>query len=115
MDGRVQSSIIDYLQARFQVKFVDNITEPGPVRIFAKTTDMITLNSIINRVGVSIDLHKSCGIAICAHPDCAGNPIDNEAQKEQLEKSVLFLKEIYPNSEVIGIWVENNQQPHEHC
>jgi carbonic anhydrase len=115
MDGRVQLPVIPFLQTRFKAEFVDCITEPGPVRIFAKTTDLMVLNSIITRVDISVKQHDSGGIAICAHPDCAGNPIDDDIQKEQLKRSVIFLKEAYPNVDVIGLWIDNNQQPQEYC
>ena len=115
MDGRVQLPVIPFLQDYFKAEFVDCITEPGPVRIFAKTTDLMVLNSIITRVDISVKQHGSGGIAICAHPDCAGNPVDNEVQKAQLKRSVIFLKEAYPTVDVIGLWIENNLQPQEYC
>ena len=115
MDGRVQLPVIDFLQTRFKSEFVDCVTEPGPVRIFDKTTDLTVLNSIITRIDISVKRHGSCGIAICAHPDCAGNPEDDDVQKAQLKRSVIFLKEAYPTADVIGLWIENNQQPQECC
>ena len=115
MDGRVQLRVIDFLQTRFKAEFVDCITEPGPVRFFAKTTDLIALNSIITRTDISVKHHGSDEIAICAHPDCAGNPVDDDIQKAQLKRSVIFLKEAYPNVDVIGLWIDNNQQPQEYC
>jgi hypothetical protein len=115
MDGRVQLPVITFLQKHYGAKHVDCIAEPGPVRIFARTTDLITLNSIITRTDISIKQHSSNGIAICAHPDCAGNPVDDEVQKAQLKRSVIFLKEAYPNVDVIGLWIDNNQQPQEYC
>ncbi|RKX75878.1 MAG: hypothetical protein DRP87_13470 [Spirochaetes bacterium] len=35
MDGRVQLAVIKYLQRRFDVDYVDTITEPGPNLILA--------------------------------------------------------------------------------
>ena len=115
MDGRVQLQVIGFLQNRFKAKFVDCITEPGPVRIFARTTDLTVLNSIIIRTDISVQQHGSGGIAICAHPDCTGNPVDDEVQKAQLKRSVIFLKETYPNVDIIGLWIDNNQKPQEYC
>ena len=115
MDGRVQLPVIPFLQDYFKAEFVDSITEPGPVRIFAKTTNLMVLNSIITRVDISVKQHGSGQIAICAHPDCAGNPVDDEVQKAQLKRSVIFLKEAYPNVDVVGFWIENNLQPQEYC
>lgn len=115
MDGRVQLPVISFLQTHFKAEHVDCITEPGPVRIFDKTSDLMVLNSIITRTDISVKHHGSRGIAICAHPDCAGNPVDDDVQKAQLKRSVIFLKESYPNVEVIGLWIDNNQQPQEYC
>ena len=115
MDGRVQLPVISFLQDHFKAEYVDTVTEPGPVRILEKTADLTILNSIITRVDISVKHHGSKGIAICAHPDCAGNPIDEDAQKDQLKRAVVFLKETYPNVEIIGIWVEDNQKPQIYC
>ena len=115
MDGRVQLPVIEFLQTHFNAEYVDCITEPGPVRILEKTSDLMVLNSIITRTDISVKQHGSEGIAICAHPDCAGNPVDDDVQKAQLKRSVIFLKEAYPNVEVIGLWIENNLQPQEYC
>jgi hypothetical protein len=57
-------------------------------------------------VNVSVDTHKSKGIAIVAHHDCGGNPIDRATQLEQLETAILYLKREYPDAKVIGLWVD---------
>ncbi len=36
MDGRIQIPVIDYVKKRFHVRYVDMITEPGPVRILSE-------------------------------------------------------------------------------
>lgn len=115
MDGRAQLPVIAFLQKYFSAEHVDCITEPGPVDIFARTTDLMILNSIFTRVDLSLKKHGSEGIAICAHPDCAGNPMDEVIQKTQLKRSVIFLKEAYPDVDIIGLWIENNQQPQKCC
>ena len=115
MDGRVQLPVIGFLQDYFKAEFVDSITEPGPVRVLAQTADAAMLQSIMTRVDISVNHHGSGQIAICAHPDCAGNPVDDDIQKAQLKKAVIFLKEAYPNTAVVGFWIENNLQPQEYC
>lgn len=109
MDGRVQMPVIRFLQARFGVEHVDCITEPGPVRIFDKAADLMVLNSIFTRVNVSLLEHHSRGIAICAHWDCNANLVDNDTQQRQLRRAVIFLKESYPDAEVIAVWVDKNR------
>ena len=106
MDGRVQLPIINYLMERFGVEYVDSVTEPGPVKILAEQTDQVMLDSIFKRVSISTKKHGCQSIAICAHADCAGNPVDDETQKEQLQKATELLKDTYPDAEVLTLWLD---------
>ena len=108
MDGRVQLPVIRFLQERFDAEYVDSITEPGPVRFFDKAADLTVLNSIYARINVSVQHHHSRAIAVCAHADCAGNPVDDQTQKQQLQRAVIFLKENYPETEVIALWLDDD-------
>jgi len=108
MDGPAQLPVIRYMQKRFGAEYVDNITESGPVHIFDKVADLMVLNSIFTRVNISVNHHASEAIAICAHTDCAGNPVEDDMQKHQLCRAVIFLKESYPEVEVIALWLDKN-------
>ena len=81
MDGRIQESVASYIKKKYNVLFVDMITDAGPVRMLSnkKTSN---LESIISCIEISLKKHKSKGIAIVAHHDCAGNPIPDEEQKK---------------------------------
>ena len=107
MDGRIQEPIIRYLKENYSVTYIDTITEPGPCKIFAEDTDKISLNSIIKRVNISINKHKSKLIAISGHHDCAGNPCGEKIQKKQIRKSMKRLKNSFPEVKVIGLWLDN--------
>jgi hypothetical protein len=113
MDGRVQLPVIKYLQERYKVEFVDVITEPGPNRILAENSDNDKLRSIFERVAISIEKHKSKGIAIIGHHDCAGNPASEAEQKEHLDQAVEILRQQYGNTEIIGLWVDSNWEVHQ--
>jgi hypothetical protein len=115
MDGRVQEPVIAYLKNTYRAAYIDMITEPGPVRIFDKIADLAALNSIFVRTDISVNRHKSKGIAICAHGDCAGNPVDDSTQKQQLKRAIVFLKARYESIPVIGLWIDADRQVHEHC
>jgi len=110
MDGRIQVPICEYLQSKYHVKYVDAITEPGPCKIIAENSDVNLINSILQRVKISIDIHKSNLIAISGHFDCAGNPCEAEVQKGQTKKSVEYFDNLYPNIEIIGLWVDSKWQ-----
>jgi len=107
MEGRIQRPIQDYLKSGYNVKYVDTITEPGPCKIIAENKDINAVNSILQRVKISVEIHKSNLIAISGHYNCAGNPCEEEVQKEQIKQSVEYLKNPYPNTEVIGLWVDD--------
>ena len=108
MDGRIQTPIQDYFISIYNVKYVDTITEPGPCKIIAENKDGNSIYSILQRVEISINVHKSNLIAISGHYDCAGNPSEDEIQKEQIKQSIKYLKNLYSNTEVIGLWIDNN-------
>lgn len=106
MDGRVQLPVIHYLAERFNVEYVDSITDPGPNLILARRSDKGIVDSIERRVSISVNKHKSIGIAVVGHHDCAGNPSQPSEQIEQTLESVRYLQEKFPDVPVIGLWVD---------
>ena len=113
MDGRAQLPVIHYLQKRFNVAYVDSITEPGPNLILAKQDNAVLVQTILERLSISIDKHNSVGIAIVGHQDCAGNSTPYDEQIAQVKSSVQFLKSRYENVEVIGLWLDTDWAVHE--
>ena len=113
MDGRAQLPVIHYLQKRFNVAYVDSITEPGPNLILANQDNAVLVQTILERLSISIDKHNSVGIAIVGHQDCAGNPTPYDEQIAQVKSSVQFLKSRYENVEVIGLWLDTDWAVHE--
>ncbi len=113
MDGRVQLPVISYLKKRFGAEYVDSITEPGPNRILAEQQDETLIASILNRLEISVNKHQSVGIAVTGHHDCAGNPTSEAIQKRQIQDAVRFLRQTYPNIEIIGLWIDEHWQVNE--
>ena len=108
MDGRTQLPVIKYLQQRFGVDYVDSITEPGPNKILAEQTDSHLLDSIFQRLQISLEKHHSVGLAVVGHADCAGNPVAEQEQEAHTRRAVEYLKGKYENLEIIGLWVDAN-------
>jgi len=106
MDGRVQVPVVRYLQERAGVDYVDVITEPGPVAALARWEEDEILRSIRRRVDISREAHGSTTLAVVAHHDCAGNPVSDEEQLEQLRAAAGNLKRAYPDLEIIPLWVD---------
>ena len=108
MDGRVQLPVIKYLQERFNVDYVDSITEPGPNLILAQQKNIDIVESIFNRIKISVDHHGSVGIAVAGHYSCAGNPATKEEQTVHTLDAIRYIKRRYSDLEVIGLWVDEN-------
>ena len=107
MDGRTQLPANEYLREKYHVDYVDTITEAGPVRILAEDQYSFSAESIRKRIDISINKHKSKTIALVAHYECAGNPVDKARQLEQLKTAVKRLKEKYPGIEITGLWIDS--------
>ena len=108
MDGRIQTPVLDYMRERYGHPFVDNITIAGPVRILTEGKRSAVVAAVLERLGVSVKLHGSRTIAVVAHHDCAGNPVDRETQLAQLVPSMEWVRSHYPRCEVIGLWVNED-------
>jgi carbonic anhydrase len=113
MDGRVQTPVTSYLKKRFNVQYVDMITEPGVNRILSGQDKPELVESILGRLKISVQHHNSHGIAIIGHHDCAGNNASKEKQILQLEEAGQFVSGKYSDIEVITFWVDEFWKVHE--
>jgi carbonic anhydrase len=62
---------------------------------------------------ISINIHGSKHIAVVGHYDCAGNPVSKEIQLVQIQESVEYVKSLYPELDVFGLWVNENWEVEE--
>lgn len=105
MDGRIQIPLAKWIKENHSIDFVDVITEPGIDRMVAENLD---LESIKNKVGISINAHKSELIVVSGHYDCAGNPVSDEEHISQIRKGVEVISSWGLNVKVVGIWVDDS-------
>lgn len=102
MDGRVQRSCNEWMRERFGAEHVDTITAPGPVkRLAAGEAEDLLFNARI-----SVEKHGSESVAIAAHPECAGNPVEKEVQLDELQKAVTALQAEFPSVTVVALWAD---------
>ncbi len=104
IDGRVQLPVNSYARIRFLVDHVDTITAPGPVRLFEEP-DSAERRSILDQLKLSVTAHGSSSVAVVAHHDCAGNPVEDEVQKRQVREAAAFLAARFPRLDVLALWV----------
>ncbi len=105
MDGRVQNPVNEYLKRKYDVDYVDVITEPGPIKILAEGAPGELVDSIRTRADISVNKHGSKVIALVGHHDCAGNPVDKETQLEQIERAVNTVSSWGFEIEIIKLFV----------
>jgi hypothetical protein len=113
MDGRVQLPVIRYLQKRFNAEYVDSITEAGPNLILSKQKSSVSIQSILERLRISIEHHNSVGVAVVGHHGCAGNPAPQDDQILHIQKVIHFLRQQHEKIVIIGLWVDKNWEVHE--
>ncbi|MCK5258554.1 MAG: hypothetical protein KAJ69_03460 [Thermoplasmatales archaeon] len=107
MDGRTQEPIIYWAKKTLEVDYVDAITEPGPDKILAEGSDTL-VESIKNRVMISVNKHGSQNVIVVSHHDCAGNPVSKKEHLEQLKKSVDVISSWELGVKIIGVWIGKN-------
>ena len=105
MDGRAQVPVISYLKERFKADYVDMVTEAGANRVLALGEDTMAVESIQGRVRISVQKHRSVGVAVVGHHDCAGNPEPEIQQNIDTMKAVHCVRTAFPGIPVIGLWL----------
>lgn len=106
MDGRVQEPVIQWLQEEYGKEYIDMITEPGPNLILAEGQPKSNVESIKDRVEISVNKHGSDLVAVVGHYDCAGNLAGRKKQLEDIKSAVDKVKDWDLDAEVIGLWVD---------
>ncbi len=101
---------INWMKQNYNAKYVDMITEPGPIKILSDNSDKCLVDSIKSRLVVSVEKHGSKVVAVVGHYDCAGNPSDKQTQINQIKNSINLIKTWFNDVEIIGLWVNENWQ-----
>lgn len=106
MDGRPQRKVAAYLSVAFRVRHLDTITTAGLVRHLASDTEQTPI--LLANLDISLTAHGSQRVAVVAHHDCAGNPVSDEQQTQQIADAVRRLARIHPEAALVGLWVNEH-------
>ena len=106
--GRVQEAVNQWLKNKYQVDYVDVISEPGPDGILARNADQAIIANIKKRIDISLGKHGSKVIALVAHDDCAGNPVSEAEHRKDLLAGRETLKKMGLNAEIILLYVSDD-------
>jgi len=112
MDGRVQKVVAEFGRRRFGAQYPDTITEAGLVGKLTKDSlDQALIDSIKNKLNISLQKHHSKGIIVHGHQECAGNPVEDKRHKENIRRSVERIKSLINSSvSVVGVFVKRSQK-----
>lgn len=104
IDGRTQLPVINYIKKKYQVDFVDLITEPGADLVMA-TRNPDKLPSIKERVKLSLKVRSSELVFLVAHGDCAGNPASENEHLGHLRRGMECLRGWELDADIVGLYV----------
>jgi carbonic anhydrase len=105
MDGRIQTRTLDQVMTRFGVRYVDNITTTGAVQHLDGAVTP-TGEGLLQSLTVSREAHGSNQVALVAHAGCAGNPVTDSKQKEQLGRAKAVVAGRFPDMEIIALFFD---------
>ena len=106
IDGRVQIPVIHWIKQRFDVDFVDMITEPGMDEFIADCNN--SMEDINRKVRLSVKNNNARIIVVTGHFGCIKNPVSESVHKEQIQKSVERLKNDFKELAIVGLWVNSD-------
>jgi hypothetical protein len=109
MDGRVQKPLTEWIQKRYQVEYVDMITEAGPDRVLLDAA-LDQLEIIKTKARISAEKHNSKVMVIAGHHDCAGNPVSAAEHKRMIGEAVEQVNTWNLGVEVTGVWINSDWQ-----
>ena len=112
MDGRVHDAVKDFMKNKYNVDYVDMVTEPGPNKILADNpltgSGQVIIENIKKRVEISTGHHGSKVVAIVGHFGCAGNPTEKEEQIKHLKLAYKTVENFGLGVEIILLWVNGD-------
>ncbi len=106
MDGRVQTPVADWVKINQHVEYVDVITEAGVDGMMVRGTPA-QLESIRQRVLVSINAHGSSFVAIAGHQGCAGNPVSESEHMADITAAMAVIASWQLPIQIAGLWVND--------
>ena len=105
IDGRIQLPIIHWLKEKYNVSYVDTITNYAVDKLFSNKN---SIQEIKDNVLLSISTHGSKLIVISGHYDCIENPVSKKEHMIQIKNAISIIQSWDMKAEVIGVWVNED-------
>lgn len=94
MDGAYIGGVRKQMKKQHNIQHVDIIPQPGIVKILAEAVNLPRIQLIEEMIEISVVNHGSRAIAIAAHHNCLGNPVDKDCQLKQLPRARETVKKL---------------------
>ncbi len=107
IDGRSQYAVAKWGRKKFGVEYADAITEAGLAGLLAEDhLDKYLIDSLENKIKISLKKHHSKNIVVSGHEDCAGNPVSEKQHKKDISKSAELIRLMFPKISIIPVYVK---------
>ena len=107
MDGRSECTVAKWGRKKFGVEYADAITEAGLAGLLSKDhLDKYLIDSLTNKIKISLEKHHSKGIVVSGHEDCAGHPVSEKQHKEDILKSAALIHIMFSKVPVFAVYVK---------
>lgn len=105
VDGRVQTPVLEWMKRHTRGELVHCVTEPGPDAALADGDAADRIEPIVRLLteGTSVD-----AVAVAAHHDCLGNPVDQETHREQVRRAAEAVASWGLADRVLALWVDRD-------
>lgn len=104
VDGRVQTPVLEWMKRELPGELVHAVNEPGPDGSLAGGEGAARIEGIVDLLATQTTVHA---IAVAAHHDCLGNPVDAETHRDQLARAVERVAGWGHADRVLGLWVDD--------
>ena len=105
IDGRIQLPIIHWLKEKYNISYVDTITNYAVDKLFSNKN---SIQEIKDNALLSISTHGSKLIVISGHYDCIENPVSKKEHMIQIKNATSIIQSWDMKVEVIGVWVNED-------
>ena len=105
MDGRIQEPLRRFAVSHFDVDFVDVVTDRGGILRNWSEGNSGLVENFFQDIMVSLQLHKSRGIIVAGHQECAGYPVPDDKKKEEVLEVSKLIKERVGEAKVVPVFV----------
>jgi hypothetical protein len=109
IDGRSQLAVVTYARDLFKAAYPDTITGPGLAGQLAAGLSDQLLVDLREQLAISLDGHRSHGIVVHGHEDCAGHRVADDIHKQHVLAAARLIRELIDGRVLVrSVFVSNS-------